>query len=71
MFVSVYLDQSLQKPLDYSVPSDLANLVQVGMRVEVPLRKTIVKGTIASIQFESQFPEVKAILKIQIGRAHV
>jgi primosomal protein N' (replication factor Y) len=64
LFVTVFLDQSLQKPLDYSIPDDLKHLVQVGMRVEVPLRKTVAKGTIASIQSKSQFSDARPILKI-------
>lgn len=64
LFVTVYLDQSLQKPLDYVVPNHLHHLVQVGMRVEVPLRNSIAKGTIAAIQPKSQFSNARSILKI-------
>lgn len=63
-YVSVYLDQSLQKPLDYAVPHELEEMIQVGMRVEVPLRKQIVKATIASIKSQSEFSNVKSIIKI-------
>lgn len=62
MYVTVFLDQSLQKPLDYAVPKDMA--VQIGMRVEVPLRGQTVKGTIASIKEHSSFAEVRSIIRV-------
>ncbi len=71
LFVSVFLDQSLQKPLDYAVPDELVDVVQVGMRVEVPLRKSIAKGTIASIQSHSPFSEVRSLLKILSSRGEL
>ena len=64
LFVSVYLDQSLQKSLDYAVPPELSSLVQVGSRVEVPLKNSAVKGTVAEIKNVSSFPNVRSILKI-------
>jgi primosomal protein N' (replication factor Y) (superfamily II helicase) len=62
MFVTVYLDQNLSKPLDYAVPKDVH--VEVGMRVIVPLRSRSAKGTIASIKNSSQYPDVKEIIKV-------
>lgn len=62
MFVTVYLDQNLQKSLEYAVPKDLH--VEVGMRVVVPLRSRSAKGTIASVQNRSQYPDVKEIIKV-------
>lgn len=64
LYVGVFLDQSLQKPLDYAVPEELRSLVQVGMRVEVPLKTKSVKGTIAFLKNHSHFPDVRPILKI-------
>jgi primosomal protein N' (replication factor Y) (superfamily II helicase) len=64
LFVSVYLDQNLQKPLDYAVPDELLGQVQIGMRVEVPLRTGVAKGTIGSISTKSKFPDVRSLLKI-------
>lgn len=61
-FVEVLLDQNLSKPLDYSVPSDM--LVQEGMRVMVPLKSTLKKGTISKLKSKSPFPQVKPIHKI-------
>ncbi len=64
LYVAVYLDQNLARPLDYAVPKELAKKVQVGMRVEVPLKTKTAKGTIAFIKRSSKFPEVRSILKI-------
>lgn len=64
LFVSVYLDHNLKKALDYSVPQELKSLVQVGKRVEIPLRNLTVKGTIAAIKPQTQSQNVRPILKI-------
>jgi primosomal protein N' (replication factor Y) len=64
LFVSVCLDSNLSKPLDYSVPEELRPLIQVGMRVEVPLRTQTQKGTVASLKTKPDFPNVKPIIRI-------
>ncbi len=63
-YVAVVLDQSLQKPLDYAVPTELQTAVQVGMRVEVPLRKETVKATIVSLKTASSIPNIKPLVKL-------
>lgn len=62
MFVEVLLDQNLAKPLDYAVPRHFR--VEVGMRVEVPLKSTLKKGTIAKIKTSSQWENVKPIARV-------
>lgn len=62
MFVEVLLDQNLAKPLDYSVPEGLH--VEVGMRVEVPLKGTVKRGTISAVKNQSRFESVKPIVKL-------
>lgn len=64
IFVEVFLDQNLAKPLDYSIPSELWGRVEVGMRVEVPLKSTLKKGTIAKIKHKSEWKEVKPIARL-------
>lgn len=64
MFVEVLLDQNLTKPLDYAVPAEFWGRMEVGMRVEVPLKSTVKKGTIAKIKRESLWPGVKSIVKL-------
>lgn len=64
MFVEVLLDQNLSKRLDYAVPLELQPQVEIGMRVEVPLRKAVVKGTIASVKMTTTMPGVRPIAKL-------
>lgn len=61
-FVEVLLDQNLSTPLDYAVPQGWD--VQIGMRVEVPVRAHLKKGTISLIKTSSRFAHVKSIEKI-------
>lgn len=69
MFVEVLLDQNLEKPLDYAVPDDLH--IEVGMRVEVPLKSTLKKGTVAKIKESSIWPNVKPIMRIISAKAEL
>ncbi len=62
VFVEVLLDQNLAKALDYAVPPHYR--VEVGMRVEVPLKSTLKKGTIAKIKSTSQWENVKSIARV-------
>jgi len=64
VFVEVLLDQNLKRPLDYAVPSHLQAKLEVGMRVEVPLKSTLKKGTIAKIKSSSQEPKVRPIERL-------
>lgn len=64
LFVEVLLDQNLAKPLDYAVPHDLQSAVQIGMRVEVPLKSTLKKGTISAIKESSRFASVKPLSRL-------
>ena len=52
----VLLDDQLQKPLDYSVPRELRRNIQPGMRVEVPFRKLIKRGTVSLLKGVSERP---------------
>jgi primosomal protein N' (replication factor Y) len=64
VFVEVFLDQNLNRPLDYRVPQELIDQIKVGMRVEVPLKSTLKKGTIGKIKTTSEWPECKTITKL-------
>lgn len=64
-FVEVLLDQSVSKPLDYAVPEGWD--VHVGMRVEVPVKSQLKRGTISSIKNSSKFKEIKSLSKILSG----
>jgi primosomal protein N' (replication factor Y) len=61
-FVEVLLDQNLSRPLDYAIPPGWA--VKVGMRVEVPVRSQLKKGTISALKMSSHFPGIKPLAKI-------
>jgi len=69
MFVSVVLDQNLNRPLDYAVPSELQALVQVGMRVEVPLKTNFVKATVVALKKSSNIPNIKPIKQLLSDKA--
>ena len=56
-FVEVLLDQNLSSPLDYSAPEH----AEVGMRVLVPLKSTLKKGTITKVKDSTSCKNVKAI----------
>jgi primosomal protein N' (replication factor Y) (superfamily II helicase) len=61
MIAEVLLDQNLQKPLEYSIPSHMH--VTIGQRVEVPLRGTKAKGTICALKSASVYP-VRPLLRL-------
>lgn len=64
LFITVLLDQNVQKPLDYEVPFSLQSQVSIGVRVEVPLKNRAAKGTIVGVHNTSSFGKPKALLKI-------
>ncbi|MES2273554.1 MAG: primosomal protein N' [Chlamydiota bacterium] len=63
-FVEVLLDQNLAKALDYAVPMQMQSLVEVGMRVEVPLRAGLKPGTISAVKEHSKIAQVKDISRL-------
>ncbi len=71
VFVEVLLDQNLAKPLDYTVPAQLRDRLEVGMRVEVPLKSTLKKGTIAKIKDSSRLASIKPIARVLSPGAEV
>lgn len=62
LFVEVLLDRSLKTPLDYLVPP--GKIVEIGMRVKVPLQNRFEEGIIVKIKEKSSFTSVKAIIEI-------
>ena len=49
----VLLDQNLEKPLDYSIPAPFLGHIRAGLRVEVPLKSQVKRGTIVRIKYQS------------------
>ncbi|HEX2582999.1 MAG TPA: primosomal protein N' [Chlamydiales bacterium] len=60
LFAAVALDQKLI--LDYAVPKGWS--VEIGMRVEVPLKSAFKKGTIVALKNQSSFPNAKPIARL-------
>lgn len=71
LYVAVFLDQNLTKALDYSVPEEWRSIVEVGMRVEVPLRRGTVKGTIAMVKQGTDFSNTRPISKVLSARGEL
>src|SRR5438270_770388 len=69
-FAAVAIEDSLDKLLDYSVPKKLAAALRISQRVRVPLgrnnRPTF--GYVISIQPDTTYPKVKALLNIDDDR---
>lgn len=63
-YASVVLDVALDKPLDYSIPIEMAAQAKVGMRVEVPVRNSSQTGYIVAIKETPAFSNVRPISKI-------
>lgn len=64
LFVSVYLDQALKKPLDYQVPDEMKEKIKVGTRVEVPLRNSFVKATVSKLKTTGDIHKCRPISRI-------
>jgi len=63
-YVSVILDISIQKTLDYGVPDELLRQVKRGQRVEVPVRGRLQKGYIFQVKETADFHKVLPIASI-------
>ena len=65
MFAEILLEVSIRKPLDYSIPPELANTVVPGVWVEVPLRHRTSRGYVLTIKQTSAISSplpIKAVL---------
>ncbi len=60
----VLLDQNLEKPLDYEIPETFRASIQVGSRVEVYVRNSLRKGTIATLKKASQFAKLRPLHRL-------
>ncbi len=60
LFAAVALDQKLT--LDYAIPEGW--IIEVGMRVEVPLKSSLKKGTVIALKKQSGFPNAKPIARL-------
>ena len=67
-FATIVLDERLNKPLDYGIPSDLEEQIQPGSRVLVTLRNEKVKGTVLFVRPKTALSEVQPILEILLDQ---
>ncbi len=49
-YAAVILDDALDKTLDYAIPEEMIGKIEPGMRVAVPLRKGIRRGTVLTLK---------------------
>lgn len=64
MIARVSLEIALRREFDYAVPSELANKVEVGTRVQVPFGPRKVLGTVTAVAETSAVTRLKPILKV-------
>src|SRR2546428_5592859 len=64
MIARVTLELALRKEFDYSIPTDLAEQVDVGSRVQVPFGPRKVLGCVTALAEESAHTRLKPILKV-------
>ncbi|HTL18882.1 MAG TPA: primosomal protein N', partial [Patescibacteria group bacterium] len=64
MIARVTLELALRKEFDYLVPPELAGVVDVGSRVQVPFGPRKIYGCVTAVAEESAQPKLKAILKV-------
>lgn len=63
-YVSVILDISVQKSLEYSVPAELCSQVKRGVQVEVPVRGHLRKGYVLEVKEKPDFARVLPIARV-------
>ena len=64
MIARVTLEIALRKEFDYYIPPELADQVEVGSRVQVPLGSRKVLGCVTGLAEESAHASLKPILKV-------
>src|ERR1035437_10014611 len=64
MIARVSLEIALRKEFDYLIPNDLAGVVDVGSRVQVPFGPRKVFGCVTALAEESAHAKLKPILKV-------
>jgi len=52
---AVVLDSAIDRLLEYAIPDNLAGKIEPGVRVQVPVRKTLKAGTVFSLKTSSEF----------------
>lgn len=65
-YAGVILDRAFDKILDYEVPKELQEKIQVGSRVVAPLGSSQCKGTVWELKEVGSYPQIKALTEIAI-----
>jgi primosomal protein N' (replication factor Y) len=63
-YVSVILDLSIGKALDYLLPDEMRAVIRRGMRVEVPIRGKLHTGYVLEVKETCSYPSVKAVSRL-------
>ena len=63
-YVSVILDDNLEKQLDYIVPDSISNKIKPGIRVEVPIKNFFRKGYVFKVKSQTGIKSIKPIKSI-------
>ena len=63
-FASIILETNIEKPLDYSIPAHLKDLIKKGMIVEVPLRGFLRKGYVLNLKDSAEIAKTLPIQRI-------
>jgi len=71
MIARVSLEIALRKEFDYQIPTELAGLIDVGSRVQVPFGPRKLLGVVTAVAEESGHLNLKPILKIIGGQTLV
>src|SRR6266849_3069852 len=64
MIARVTLELALRKEFDYFIPPELADVIDVGSRVQVPFGARKVLGCVTGLAEESQHAKLKAVIKV-------
>lgn len=67
----VLLDDALDKPLDYRIPQNLLENIQVGSRVKIPVRNSKRQGTVIKLKKASAFSNLQEIISAFSEKVHV
>lgn len=61
LYAVVVVDAAIEKPLEYLIPEDSKYKAKIGMRVKVPIRNKLYRGTILDLKEKSEFKEIKTV----------
>ncbi len=72
-FAGVAMEQSVDRVLDYAIPSRLIPMIRVGQRVKVPLGRNNkpALGYVVSIHDQTEYPKIKKLTAIDDDRVLV